>query len=110
MTEGGPGFDASGSWAASAPEPSAPSPRRLPSSALTGRRVVLGLVVAYFAIAAVASAMSHHPLTLNPVRIAGDIDCAGGSGNGPGYVSGPVWVGSSDPNGLDADDNGIGCE
>jgi hypothetical protein len=40
-----------------------------------------------------------------------DVDCAGGSGNGPRYVQGPVRVRGSDPYGLDGSDNdGIGCE
>jgi hypothetical protein len=39
-----------------------------------------------------------------------DVDCAGGSGNGPRYVQGPVTVTGSDPYGLDADHDGIGCE
>jgi hypothetical protein len=41
---------------------------------------------------------------------ASDVDCAGGSGNGPEYVSGPVRVTGSDPYGLDADGDGLGCE
>jgi len=40
----------------------------------------------------------------------GDIDCAGGSGNGPRYVQGPIQVTGSDPYGLDRDHDGIGCE
>jgi hypothetical protein len=39
-----------------------------------------------------------------------DVDCAGGSGNGPRYVSGPVTVTGDDPYGLDKDHNGVGCE
>jgi hypothetical protein len=38
-----------------------------------------------------------------------DVDCAGGSGNGPRY-SGPVRVYGSDPYGLDGDGDGYGCE
>jgi hypothetical protein len=41
---------------------------------------------------------------------ASDYDCAGGSGDGPKYVTGPVRVTGSDPYGLDADGNGIGCQ
>lgn len=45
------------------------------------------------------------------VPIASDVDCAGGSGNGPAYVRGPVYVIGSDIYGLDGSDNdGIGCE
>jgi hypothetical protein len=44
------------------------------------------------------------------VPIASDVDCAGGSGDGPAYVSGPVNVIGSDIYGLDSDGNGVGCE
>jgi hypothetical protein len=44
------------------------------------------------------------------VPIASDVDCAGGSGNGPAYVSGPVTVVGNDIYGLDRDSNGTGCE
>ncbi|RPF20580.1 G5 domain-containing protein [Myceligenerans xiligouense] len=44
------------------------------------------------------------------VPIASDVDCAGGSGDGPEYVNGPVRVTGSDIYGLDADGNGVGCE
>jgi PASTA domain len=41
---------------------------------------------------------------------AEDYDCAGGSGNGPKYVEGPIRVRPPDPFGLDADGDGWGCE
>jgi endonuclease YncB( thermonuclease family) len=44
------------------------------------------------------------------VPIDSDVDCAGGSGNGPSYVDGPVQVIGSDVYGLDADGDGVGCE
>ncbi len=44
------------------------------------------------------------------VPIASDVDCAGGGGNGPAYVSGPVRVVGSDIYGLDRDGDGVGCE
>ena len=44
------------------------------------------------------------------VPIASDVDCGGGSGNGPAYVSGPVQVTGTDKYGLDNDKDGIGCE
>jgi hypothetical protein len=40
----------------------------------------------------------------------GDVDCAGGGGNGPNFVFGPVSVAPGDPHGLDRDGDGIGCE
>jgi hypothetical protein len=39
-----------------------------------------------------------------------DVDCAGGSGNGPEYVEGPVYVTGDDPYELDADGDGVACE
>ncbi len=44
------------------------------------------------------------------VPISSDVDCAGGSGNGPAYAYGPVRVIGSDIYGLDRDGDGIGCE
>jgi hypothetical protein len=38
------------------------------------------------------------------VPIASDVECAGGSGNGPEYVEGPVTVVGEDIYGLDTDD------
>lgn len=39
-----------------------------------------------------------------------DVDCYGGTGNGPRWQYGPIAVGSYDPYGLDADHDGVGCE
>ena len=44
------------------------------------------------------------------VPIASDVDCAGGSGNGPEYVQGPIEVIGTDIYRLDADHDGIACE
>ncbi|MEV1332315.1 G5 domain-containing protein [Micromonospora costi] len=44
------------------------------------------------------------------VPIASDVDCAGGSGNGPAYVSGPVRVIGSDIYDLDRDGDGYACD
>jgi hypothetical protein len=44
------------------------------------------------------------------VPIASDVDCAGGSGNGPAYVDGPVKVIGNDIYDLDRDGDGWGCE
>ncbi len=44
------------------------------------------------------------------VPIASDVDCAGGTGNGPEYVAGPLVVPGEDPYGLDDDGDGIACE
>lgn len=44
------------------------------------------------------------------VPIDSDVDCAGGSGNGPSYANGPVSVIGYDIYGLDGDGDGVGCE
>ena len=44
------------------------------------------------------------------VPIASDVDCAGGSGNGPAYVQGPVYVIGTDIYDLDRDGDGVGCD
>jgi hypothetical protein len=44
------------------------------------------------------------------VPIASDVDCAGGSGNGPAYVAGPIQVLGSDIYDLDRDSDGVACE
>lgn len=56
-------------------------------------------------------ASSCHPsYTGACVPIASDVDCYGGSGNGPAYVRGPVYVKGDDPYDLDSDGDGVGCE
>jgi hypothetical protein len=44
------------------------------------------------------------------VPIASDVDCAGGSGNGPAYVTGPVRVVGNDIYQLDRDGDGVACD
>ncbi|ROS62648.1 surface rod structure-forming protein G [Frigoribacterium sp. PhB160] len=44
------------------------------------------------------------------VPIASDVDCDGGSGNGPAYVRGPVSVVGSDIYDLDRDGDGVACD
>lgn len=44
------------------------------------------------------------------VPVASDVDCAGGSGNGPVYVRGPIQVIGKDIYKLDRDHDGIACE
>lgn len=58
-----------------------------------------------------AAAQSCHPSYEGAcVPIASDVDCAGGSGNGPEYVRGPVYVVGPDEYGLDRDGDGVACE
>ncbi|HMI09537.1 MAG TPA: G5 domain-containing protein [Candidatus Saccharimonadales bacterium] len=70
----------------------------------------IGTKQPYVAPAPRAPSSSCDPNYTGCVPIASDVDCAGGSGNGPAYVSGPVQVIGSDIYGLDRDGNGIGCE
>ncbi|MFF1830553.1 hypothetical protein [Paenarthrobacter sp. NPDC058040] len=65
--------------------------------------------------AAVPKAAPQAPSNCDPnysgcVPIASDVDCAGGKGNGPAYVQGPVTVIGSDIYDLDSDNDGIACE
>lgn len=39
-----------------------------------------------------------------------DVDCAGGSGNGPYYIRGPIYVVGPDEYELDRDGDGVACE
>jgi hypothetical protein len=51
---------------------------------------------------------SYPDVCLDPNAV--DYDCAGGSGNGPRYVSGPIRVRPPDPFDLDREGDGWGCE
>ncbi|MPZ27889.1 MAG: hypothetical protein GEV12_16130 [Micromonosporaceae bacterium] len=44
------------------------------------------------------------------VPFASDVDCAGGSGDGPAYVRGPVRIVGDDEYDLDRDGDGVACE
>ena len=44
------------------------------------------------------------------VPIASDVDCEGGSGNGPAYVDGPVTIVGNDIYRLDRDGDGTACD
>ena len=80
---------------------------------MTNRLGVIVVVMLAFAFVACSTTTSSPPKCtpgydpcLPPMS---DYDCAGGSGNGPGYT-GAVTVTGSDPYGLDADGDGYGCE
>ena len=51
---------------------------------------------------------SYPGVCLDPGAV--DYDCAGGSGNGPEYVDGPIRVRPPDPFDLDREGDGWGCE
>jgi hypothetical protein len=44
------------------------------------------------------------------VPVCSDVDCAGGTGNGPCYVRGPIRVTGEDVYDLDRDGDGVACE
>lgn len=52
----------------------------------------------------------HSSYTGACVPIDTDVDCAGGSGNGPSYVQGPVTVIGPDVYDLNRDDDTIACD
>jgi len=81
----------------------------MPSNRLNVTAVLA--VVATFITTDLTKAQSGCDPNYTPcVPIASDVDCAGGSGNGPAYVQGPVRVIGTDIYGLDRDGDGIGCE
>jgi hypothetical protein len=57
-----------------------------------------------------SSAQNCDPNYSGCVPIASDVDCAGGSGDGPAYVTGPIRVIGTDIYDLDGDSDGIACE
>lgn len=72
-------------------------------------------------VTAVGSRVDRQPVAAPPaagcdsnytgcVPIASDVDCAGGSGNGPAYAQGPINVIGSDIYELDNDGDGVACE
>lgn len=74
-------------------------------------RRTLFFCICFLPLATQASAAPCDPnYTGACVPIASDVDCAGGSGNGPAYVRGPIKVVGKDIYGLDRDKDGIGCE
>ncbi|RBW41850.1 hypothetical protein DS901_13905 [Loktanella sp. D2R18] len=75
------------------------------------KRPIYAIALLYAIIPASASAQECDPnYTGACVPIASDVDCAGGNGNGPAYVRGPVRVIGRDIYGLDRDGDGIGCD
>jgi hypothetical protein len=71
---------------------------------------LLALIPLLATVASPASSQGCDPNYTPCVPVASDVDCAGGSGNGPAYVEGPVQVIGTDIYGLDRDNDGIGCE
>lgn len=77
---------------------------------LIAETVTRAAVTQVVAIGTRAAASNCDPNYSGCVPIASDVDCAGGSGNGPAYVSGPVRVIGTDIYDLDRDHDGLACE
>lgn len=81
---------------------------------MTGRRVVRTVVkrkpVTEVIAVGAKQASKCDPNYSGCVPIASDVDCAGGSGNGPAYVRGPVTVIGDDIYELDRDGDGVACD
>lgn len=78
--------------------------RTRPASVVT---VVVAHVIPKAAPTKAPSCTSGYSPCLRP---APDYDCAGGSGDGPGYAYGPIRITGSDPYDLDRDGDGVACE
>jgi len=82
------------------------------------RLAVLAIAFAAMMVAApLANAVPFSPLTQSCdsnysgcVPEDSDVDCAGGSGNGPSYAQGPVQVLGDDIYDLDRDGDGVACD
>jgi len=61
-------------------------------------------------LAAPAFGQQCHPSYDPCVPVASDVDCAGGNGDGPVYVDGPIKVVGPDVYGLDRDHDGVACD
>jgi hypothetical protein len=72
--------------------------------------IILAAAAASVAPTAVAAADCDPNYDWVCVPIASDVDCAGGSGDGPAYVQGPVRVIGRDIYKLDRDGDGYACE
>jgi hypothetical protein len=57
-----------------------------------------------------ASSSGCNPNYSGCVPNASDVDCAGGSGDGPAYAHGPIRILGGDPYRLDRDGDGIACD
>lgn len=75
------------------------------------RHIVLFVAIYAGTLTEAAAQQQCHPSYEGAcVPIASDVDCAGGSGNGPEYVRGPVRVVGPDEYDLDRDGDGVACE
>jgi hypothetical protein len=85
-------------------------PTTTPPPPSTARPTKAAPTTAPTAAAKVESKSACHASYTPCVPVAGDVDCAGGTGDGPAYVTGPVRVIGADTYKLDHDRDGVGCE
>ena len=73
---------------------------------------MLRMIAVLLSVLASSSAMSQEcdPNYDPCVPVASDVDCAGGKGDGPVYVMGPIYIIGVDVYGLDRDGDGKACE
>ncbi|WP_366863805.1 excalibur calcium-binding domain-containing protein [uncultured Roseibium sp.] len=76
----------------------------------TRAETILAAAITVAAVTPTQSQSGCHPSYDPCVPIASDVDCAGGRGNGPVYVRGPIRVIGPDVYGLDRDGDGVACE
>lgn len=74
-----------------------------------GMRASLGIAISFIA-SGHAGAQDCDPNYDPCVPVASDVDCAGGKGNGPEYIRGPITIIGTDIYDLDRDGDGIACE
>ncbi len=102
----GPTVAAPGQSTTTNPPPAAPPPTTPPSTTTTTTAPTTTVVPTTTTTTASACNSNYSGC----VPIASDVDCLGGSGNGPAYVAGPVQVIGTDVYDLDGDSDGVGCE
>ena len=86
------------------PTPTATPPR--PTATITRQPTATTLITPYNG----GGNNCHPSYPSHCLAIGIDYDCAGGEGDGPRFVRGPVTVVGNDPYRLDRDGDGIGCE
>ncbi|MET8650351.1 MULTISPECIES: excalibur calcium-binding domain-containing protein [Nocardia] len=79
------------------------------TAALGASTLALGFALTATGAATAAPESGCHPSYTPCVPYASDVDCKGGSGNGPAYT-GRVQVIGPDEYDLDRDGDGIACE
>ena len=89
-----------------------PTPRRAVAEqpAASSTRVEPTTTTAAPTTATSTTPPSCHPNYSGCVPIDSDVDCAGGSGDGPSYVRGPIRVLGADVDRLDANHDGTASE